>query len=472
MARTLTPIWQQLPQNEYRYSQELRKLRSPLRSKRISLKLLENGSTVFTILTPGPQNYIIQLTTLADYPLSPPELLVKRGETRLRVHSPTLQRWKSNNTLAQVVDDVIDSDYSKFIEWLKSFSWILLGGLAIVGLVGLLFVLFLVSTNHQPAQASDATALARLETKVADEKQRAVAVLTAGAKVESDTGIRNAEVANAQATLTVLAQQELQLQNARKAQTATASARENPVITLAATPTVASLNPTATIETIETVSPSVGLTSTATPASQNENVPTSGLAPTLTPKPTVTNGPVTPSPTTEIVTSPATTPNLTTLAAPSPTFQPLPANTPRPPSPTPLAPTFTPVVLPTATRTASPTSSPTFTPVPTFTPARPTLTPVPTFTPKPPPTFTPVPTFTPKPTPTFTPVPTATTAPTATPTPDPTATPMPTATSTPDPTATPVPTTQAPTPTPDPPTPTPDPPTATPVAAPVLNRLI
>ena len=130
---------------------------------------------------------------------------------------------------------------------------------------------------------------------------------------------------------------------------------------------------------------------------------------------------------TPVVATPEPTPTATPEPTPTATPEPTPTATPEPtptatPEPTPTAtPEPTPTATPEPTPTATPEPTPTATPEPT-----PTATPepTPTATPEPTPTATPepTPTATPEPTPTATPEPT----PTATPEPTPTATPEPT----------------------------------------------
>lgn len=166
---------------------------------------------------------------------------------------------------------------------------------------------------------------------------------------------------------------------------------------------------TATLQAVQTASPSVTATETAPTAPRT---PT----PTRTPRPSATSAPIN----VQVTLTPTPSPTATTQPTVPPTDTPAPTDTPTP------APTST--SRPTKTATAKPSPAETATPDPTA-----SVTAQPTE----PPTVTA--TDTPEPTPTETPTATATAVPTQSPTP------RPTATATVEPTSTPVPPSETPT---------------------------
>ncbi|HEX2913509.1 MAG TPA: hypothetical protein VH186_22085 [Chloroflexia bacterium] len=444
MSQTSLIPWYQLSENQERYIAELRSLKTRSRSKSVQVQELEDGSTVFVVVTPNPPGCTLYLTTRPDYPNSAPVLLAeKKDGTPLMAASPTIQAWKRSNTLAQVVDDVIGRVTSRRLILIFS-----LLGFLVLGVSALIIALLIASADRLDSEARASTAVSGDMTALAFSRRNVAATITAGYQAAVAKGQPYTISAELQATLDAQAAEDARLNAQRRSLQATATAKAdfatitalsgaNESVKATITAQIGYRNQTATAEANLTATAQANLTATAGAPTAQPQAP-GNTRPAIRPLPTSTAIPAAGTTAAAINTTiPVNTPEPLSTNTPSPaeTTAPVPAttNTPRPVStniPAPVA-TNTPVPAATSTPRPVPTSTPTPRPVPTATPLplpTNTLAPAPTSTSKPAPTSTatPMPTDTPAPAPTSTPAPTDTPVPpTSTPTPAPTDTPVP-----------------------------------------------
>ncbi|MEI6046254.1 MAG: hypothetical protein WCS37_18045, partial [Chloroflexota bacterium] len=100
-----TPLWCDRAENKTRFWQEMAQLEQLTRGKAVEVKRLAD-KVIFVLETPSPENYQIYLTTYANYPQVAPTVLAERNGKAVRVKSATLNHWRAEARLAEIVKEI------------------------------------------------------------------------------------------------------------------------------------------------------------------------------------------------------------------------------------------------------------------------------------------------------------------------------------------------------------------------------
>ncbi|NWJ96392.1 MAG: hypothetical protein HXX20_11475 [Chloroflexi bacterium] len=167
-----TPLWCDLPENQPRFKQELARLERLSEGRRVEVKRLD-GKAVFFLETPEPDKYQIYLATDARYPLSVPTVMAEHKGKVVEVKSATLDHWKPESNLAQVVKEIIGASNKRRL--------LLIGGLLGTFILAILLVggfLVFNAITISENQINAATATAAAQTAPAMLTQTSAAVFT------------------------------------------------------------------------------------------------------------------------------------------------------------------------------------------------------------------------------------------------------------------------------------------------------